>query len=60
MVTAVRNPISIGLRCLEGGKVDKDSHLPSIDLIDEWGDEGKFISPPLFKIHSSQTKTTQT
>ncbi len=56
-VVTARGPISMDARCSEEGKVDKDNNLPSVDLIDLWGDEGKFIPRHLFKVHSSQTDT---
>ncbi len=56
-VVTTRGPISMGARCSGEGKADKDNNLPSVDLIDSWGDEGKFIPHHLFKIHSSQTDT---
>ncbi len=49
------SPISMDAWCSEEGKVDKDNNLPSVESIDSWGDEGKFIPRHLFKIHSSQT-----
>ncbi len=56
-MATTRSPISIDARYSEEGKVDKDNHLPSTDLVDDWGDEGKFIPSHLFTVHSPQTYT---
>ncbi len=56
MATA-RSPISIGARYSEEGKMDKDNHLPLTDLMDDWGDEGKFIPPSLFKTITALRQT---